>query len=67
MLSSDHAGINAELGAFEAGLLEALARIDDPRRVRDFLMALQVEIRAWCVTNNVDMRGWLMRFARRAG
>lgn len=67
VLSSDHAGIQAELGALETALLETLARIDDPRKVRDFLRAIQVEIRVWCRKYDVDTRGWLERFKKRAG
>lgn len=66
VLSSDHAGIQAELGALETALLETLARIDDPRKVRDFLRAIRVEIRVWCWKYDVDTRGWLERFKKRA-
>ena len=67
VMSSDHAGINAELGALETALLETLARVDDPRQVRDFLRSVEREIMVWCHANKIDLRGWMERFAKRAG
>lgn len=59
VLSSDHAGINRALGSLEAGLLRILCRIEDPRKVRDFLADIKQEMIAWCYENDIDMRGWM--------
>jgi hypothetical protein len=65
MLSSDHAGINQALGWLEYELRRALARIEDPRKVRDYLRDLGIASRAWCDRNAVDGRGWQERFSRK--
>ncbi len=46
-MSSDHAGINQELGRFRNELYRALARIEDPRDVRDYLNCLEDYSRSW--------------------
>lgn len=65
-MSADHTGINQSLGWLQYELLRSLARIEDPRRVRDFLKHLGIESRAWCDRNAVDMRGWMERTRKRA-
>lgn len=67
VLSSDHAGINRELGSLESGLLRILSSIDDPRKVRDFLADVKQEMIAWCQVNGVDRRGWMERTRKHAG
>jgi len=61
VLSSDHAGINNELGSLENELLHSLAHIEDPRKVRDFLLHLRLEAALWCDRNGIDTRGWMER------
>jgi len=46
-MSSDHAGINQELGRLRAELYRVLARIDDARDVRDYLEAMRRESGIW--------------------
>lgn len=65
VLSSDHAGINRELGLLESELLHVLGRIEDPRKVRDFVDAVRTKAHVWAYENNVDMRGWLERTRKR--
>lgn len=66
-MSSDHAGVARELQLFESTLRKILARIEDPRQVRDFLRDLAIASREWCLKNNVDVRGWMERYAGRRG
>ena len=51
-MSSDHAGIDRELGRLRAELYYALARIDDPRRVRDYIAALRIASLEWREANS---------------
>lgn len=67
VLSSDHAGISAALGMLERILLEAVARIDDPRQVRDLMIHLRAAMTDWCAIRGVDMRGWMERTRKRVG
>jgi hypothetical protein len=60
-LSSDHAGISRELASLESAMRHALAHIDDPRKVRDYLHHLAIESTYWCGINDVDDRGWMER------
>lgn len=46
-MSSDHAGINIELGFLRTEMYRVLARIDDPRRVRDYIERLRWRSREW--------------------
>ena len=64
-LSSDHAGINQELGWLKNELMRGLSRIDDARKVRDYLIHLRSESDAWCYRNAVDMRGWQEKYGRK--
>jgi len=48
-MSSAHAGINQELGRFRNELYRALARIDDPRDVRDYLGNLISNSHWWLI------------------
>ncbi len=44
-MSSDHAGINQELGRLRAELYRALAQLDDPRDVRWYLDYMRMKSR----------------------
>lgn len=46
-LSSDHAGIAAELKRLEREMYRVVARIEDPRYVRDYLLRLQTTSKLW--------------------
>lgn len=46
-MSSDHAGINTELGLLRVELYRVLAQIEDPRRVRDYIEMLRWRSREW--------------------
>ena len=67
VLSSDHAGINAELDALEGTILHTLAQIEDPRKVRDYLRHLVFESGYWCGIHYVDDRGWIERTRKMRG
>jgi hypothetical protein len=66
-LSSDHAGINVQLGKFQRALSRILARVDDPRQVRDLFRFVEQKSAEWCIQNSVDERGWMERTRKRAG
>ena len=56
-LASDHGGIGPELQKLENEIIRVLARLDDPRKVRDYVQFLRLESRRLC-----EMRpGWLDR------
>jgi len=46
-MSSDHAGINRELGRFQSELYHVLAQLKDSRHVRDYLRDMTSESRVW--------------------
>ncbi len=46
-MSSDHAGINQELGRLQVHVYRCLAEMHDPRDVRDFLQHLGRESTVW--------------------
>ena len=46
-MSSDHAGINGELGRLRTELYRVLAQVEDPRHVKHYLMALRRASREW--------------------
>lgn len=50
-LSSDHAGIARELGKLEREIYRVVARIEDARHVRDYLIRLQCASAAWLRDN----------------
>ena len=60
-MSSDHAGIAAELKKVEREIYRVVARVDDARQLRGYLEEMRAESAAWCVRNGVDMRGWMER------
>jgi len=60
-LSSDHAGINRELGRLQREMSHALAHIDDARKVRLYLDYLRVASTIFCKMEHIDMRGWMER------
>ncbi len=47
VVSSEHAGLKPHFKATEAELYRALARIDDPREVVQYLMAIRHASREW--------------------
>jgi hypothetical protein len=57
-MSSDHAGIAAELNKFERELYGVIAHVDDARKLRDYLQAMVVWSQTWCASNGIDMRSW---------
>jgi hypothetical protein len=46
-LSSDHAGINRELGRLQSDMYRTLAAVKDPRRVRDYLNIMRGASLQW--------------------
>jgi hypothetical protein len=60
-MSSDHAGISAELNKLEREIYGVVARVDDARQLRDYLQVLELRSKAWCEGNGIDMRGWMQR------
>lgn len=60
-MSSDHAGINRELGRLQREMSHALAHIDDARKVRLYLDYLRVASTTFCEMQHIDMRGWMER------
>jgi len=58
-MSSDHAGIAAELSKLEREIYGVVARVDDPRQLRDYLQVLELRSKAWCSAMGIDMRGWM--------
>ena len=67
VLSSDHAGINPRLSQLELEIRRTLARIDDPRAVRDYIRYLVQESREFCDARQIGMRPWLVRTRKQAG
>ena len=58
-MSSDHAGIAAELKKLEREIYRVIAHVDDPRKVRDYLQVLELRSKVWCATIGVDEHGWM--------
>jgi len=58
-MSSDHAGIAAELKKLEREIYRVVAHLDDPRKLRDYLLELRLDSVSWCEDNGIDMRGWM--------
>jgi len=58
-MSSDHAGIAAELKKLEREIYRVVAHLDEPRKLRDYLVYLRDKSTFWCVDNDIDMRGWM--------
>jgi len=50
-MSSDHAGIARELKWLEREIYRVVARVDDPRKVRDYLRHLESASQAWLLGN----------------
>lgn len=46
-MSSDHAGIDRELSKFQASMYRTLARVKDPRQVRDWLHFMRSASKGW--------------------
>lgn len=47
VISSEHAGLQPFFKALEAEMYRALARIDDPRKVREYLEMLRSSSELW--------------------
>ena len=65
-MSSDHAGIAAELKKLEREMYRVIAHVDDPRKLRDYIERLGAESQQWCFDNRIDMRGWMERTRKAA-
>lgn len=57
-MSSDHAGIAAELNKLEREIYRVIAHIDDPRKLRDYLQVMELRSKVWCEGSGLDMRPW---------
>ena len=60
-MSSDHAGIAAELKKLEREIYRVIAHTDDARELRDYLQVMVLRSKAWCAAFGVDQRGWMER------
>lgn len=58
-MSSDHAGIAAELKRLEREIYRVVAHVDDPRKLRDYLQVMELRSKVWSEGNGVDERGWM--------
>lgn len=47
VLSSEHAGLRPYFKALEAEMMHVLARVDEPRWVKDYLIELRLQSRVW--------------------
>jgi hypothetical protein len=55
VISSEHAGLRPHFKALEAALYRALARIDDPRDVMEYLSLLRRASEAWLKVNEQNL------------
>ena len=51
VLASEHAGLAPMFKALEHEMLRVLARVDDPRDVREYLLAMRRTSDAWLKVN----------------
>ena len=58
-MSSDHAGIAAELKELEREIYSVVAHIEDARTLRDYLADMRADSMMWCAEKGIDMRGWM--------
>jgi hypothetical protein len=47
VIASDHAGLKPEFRALENEMYKALSRVDEPREVKHYLMAMRRASREW--------------------
>ena len=55
MVSCEHAGLRPVFKAFENELYHALARIDEPTQVREYIMALRIASLEWREANSFKL------------
>lgn len=47
VLSSEHAGLRPFFKGLETEMMHVLARVDDPKWVKDYLIELRLQSKAW--------------------
>jgi len=47
VIACDHGGLRSHFQALEAELLHVLARVDEPKDIRDYLAALSGQSKMW--------------------
>lgn len=52
VIASEHAGLNRLFKLLEDEMVHALARIDDPRQVREYIAALRLASLEWREANS---------------
>lgn len=55
VVSSEHAGLRPYFKDFEAEVYRVLARVDDPRDVREYIAALRRTSEAWLKVNEPNL------------
>jgi len=55
VISTEHAGLRPHFKALEAEVCRVLARVDDPRDVREYLLALRRTSEAWLKVNEPNL------------